>query len=66
MQHWREYPSRADGTHFTIIVAKLENDADGRQVQHILASLERQFSGVGKDARMHIQIYPEIMQASRQ
>ena len=56
---WRAPPS--PGTHFTILVAQLDDDANNSQQKHIRQSLEAQFRGAGADARMHIDIYPDTL-----
>ena len=59
---WRiRWGPPAPGTHFTILVAQLDNDADNSQQKHIRQSLEAQFRGAGADARMHIDIYPDTL-----
>ncbi len=50
----------ADGTQFTILVAKLEGDADNSQHRHILTELQKQFPPRG-DVRVHVLPYPEAL-----
>ncbi|WKW49431.1 tetratricopeptide repeat protein [Rhodomicrobium lacus] len=51
---------KGDGAHFTLLVAQLDGDADGRQTRHVIAELRKQFPTRG-EATASVIPYPDVL-----
>jgi tetratricopeptide (TPR) repeat protein len=65
---WRYTKARdlppAEGSHFTILVAELENDTpDRRQTKHVISSLRSQFFTQAESRAFEVRDYPKSLRA---